>query len=125
VAVLEANIAGATKPIVLRGHQGAVWGAILSTDGRNLLTTSSDGTVRIWRTGAISPPLVLDGFRASAQTIAALTDNRYVTGHDDGTVRIWRCRACGPLTDVLTQADHRVTRELTAEERQLFLPADP
>jgi WD40 repeat protein len=115
----------ATEPIVLRGHRGAVRGVAFSLDGTSLFTSGSDGTVRIWRTDASSPPLVLDGFRASSQAIAALTNDRYVTGHEDGTIRIWRCPACGPITDVLADVNQHLTRELTPEERRTYLPNSP
>ncbi|OXM61441.1 hypothetical protein CF165_38370 [Amycolatopsis vastitatis] len=114
-----ANVPG---PVALHGrHQGAVTKVTFSQDGRQLATIGIDATVRIWKTIDTSEPLVLNGFRAAALVVAFLTGGRYVTAHDDGTIRIWRCPACGPIAEVLAQANRHVTRDLTAEERQRYL----
>jgi WD40 repeat protein len=107
---------------VLRGHQGVVWSALFSQDGRQLATSGNDGTARVWLADGTGEPLVLDGFRASVEAVVPLAGDRYVSIHDDGTVRLWHCRACGPIDEVLTHAAQRATRQLTAEERQTYLP---
>jgi hypothetical protein len=43
------------------------------------------------------------------------------TAFGDGTVRLVHCEVCGPIDDVRTMADTRVTRSLTAEERGTYL----
>lgn len=39
-----------------------------------------------------------------------------------GDVRILRCDTCGPLTEVRALADARVSRDLTPQERAIYLP---
>jgi hypothetical protein len=39
----------------------------------------------------------------------------------DGAPRVLRCEICGPIDHVLALAGGRVTRELTDEERKLYL----
>ncbi len=121
------NVADTTKsagPVALHGrHQDAVRSVTFSQDGRELVTAGIDATVRFWETTGTSEPLVFNGFRAAASTVGSLADGRYLTSHDDGTIRIWRCPACGPIAEVLAQANRHVTRELTAEERRRYLPS--
>ncbi|WP_244210553.1 nSTAND1 domain-containing NTPase [Amycolatopsis kentuckyensis] len=119
-----ADPAHPTGPVTLRGrHEGAVRGMTFSQDSRRLITVGTDATVRIWNTTGTSEPLVFNAFRAAASGIASLADGRYVTAHDDGAIRVWRCLACGPVPDLLAEANRHVTRELTAEERRTYLPA--
>jgi WD40 repeat protein len=111
-----------TGPVTLRGRdQGAVRDMAFSQDSHQLITVGLDATVRAWKTTGTSEPLMFSGFRAAASNVASLADGRYVTAHDDGEIRIWRCLACGPITEVLAQANRQVTRELTSEERQTYL----
>ena len=118
------NTASTASPTVLSGHQGGAWNATFSPDGRHLITSGNDATVRVWTATGTGAPLVLDGFRAAVQTVALLTDDRYVTAHDDGTIRTWRCHACGSIGEVLAYANQHVTRELTPQERQTYFPTD-
>ncbi|MFI5593364.1 hypothetical protein ACIA5G_50525 [Amycolatopsis sp. NPDC051758] len=119
-----ADTAKSAGPVALHGrHQDAVRSVTFSQDGRKLVTAGVDATVRFWETGGTSEPLVLSGFRAAASVVTSLADGRYVTAHDDGTIRIWRCPACGPIAEVLAQANRRITRELTSEERRRYLPS--
>lgn len=119
-----ADPAHPTGPVMLRGgHQGAIRDMTFSRDSQQLVTVGVDATVRVWKTTGTTEPLVFNGFRAAASAVASLADGRYVTAHDDGVIRLWRCLACGPVTEVLAQANRHVTRELTAEERRTYLPA--
>ncbi len=119
-----ANTAKSAAPTALPGrHQDAIRTVTFSQDDRLLVTAGIDATVRIWETTGTNEPLVLNGFPAAASTVASLADSRYITAHDDGTIRIWRCPACGPIAEVLAQANRHITRELTTEERRRYLPS--
>jgi WD40 repeat protein len=48
----------------LLGHQGPVFSAVFSQDGRRVLTCSSDRTARIWETGAGKEVHLLGGHKA-------------------------------------------------------------
>jgi serine/threonine protein kinase len=72
----------------LRGHRGPVTGLAFSPSGHHLVTTSVDGTLKIWSgtRGHLALSLDLDSGPARA---LAVTDGRAATGHTDGSVTFW------------------------------------
>ncbi|MCA2218847.1 WD40 repeat domain-containing protein [Jidongwangia harbinensis] len=65
------------------------------------------------------------GHGASVQQVRFTPDGRPATAHGDGTVRIWQCEACGPITEVRTEASALTTRARTTEERDAFVLQTP
>jgi WD40 repeat protein len=64
---------------------------------------------------------VLRGHEGIVRSAAFSPDGRYiVTASDDGTARIYLTR----IEDLMELARSRVTRELTPEERRLYLHED-
>lgn len=107
---------------VLAGHTGRIESAAFSPNSRLVVTASQDQTARVWnvRTGA---QLALLGGNASAVRSAVFSpDGREVlTGSMDGTARVYSCDVCGSTAQLLALARTRVTRSLTARERQRYL----
>ena len=85
----------------LTGHTDDVWSVAVSADSRRAVTSSSDGTLRVWNlrsgncervlivcVGKEKDPLVRDSCRA---VLVAMTEDGQlaVSGSPDGVVRLW------------------------------------
>jgi WD40 repeat protein len=116
------DLTGSANPIVLNGHQDAVWNAEFNPNKPNVVSAGGDSTVRVWDLTGGTDPVVLRGHQGTVWDAAFSPDGRWaVSASADGTVRVWNCEICGPIEEVLTLAKTRTTRELTEEERQIFL----
>jgi WD40 repeat protein len=78
----------------LEGHTGAISGVVWSGDGKTLVTTSRDATVRIWNVtpeGATSrPPLTGHSKMVHAPTLVETPNGAWLaTPGTDGTARVW------------------------------------
>src|SRR5207302_1054352 len=84
VAVIENKL---WPELILTGHKGPVRRVCVSADGKRVLTSSEDKTLRLWDayTGK-----QLRVFESSARSAALSPDGkRVLSGSDDGTVRLW------------------------------------
>lgn len=71
---------------VLEGHQAQVAG-LAARDGA-IASAAWDGTVRVWREGAV--PVVLEGHRGNVNAVVFRSDGTVVSAGFDGTLRAWR-----------------------------------
>jgi hypothetical protein len=87
------------RPVQLWFHDGPVWHAAFSPDGRQVLTTGEDGTAHVWDVGtgeAVGPPL---RHKAAIWPGAFSPDGRsVVTAGRDGTARVWDATTGRSLT---------------------------
>jgi WD40 repeat protein len=82
---------GTGEPLVLRGHEDAVWSAAWSPDGKRIVTASEDNTVRVRNADGTGEPLVLIGGAQHAFNRAAWSpDGKSIAAaSDDKTVWVW------------------------------------
>ncbi|MBU3729900.1 MAG: hypothetical protein FGM37_11745, partial [Phycisphaerales bacterium] len=108
----------------LRGHAAEVLAARVLPDGR-ALTTSYDGTARVWDLDGGGAPVVLAGHAGPVLALAVTPDGRLaVTGSADGTGRVWDLHTSrevarleghrGPVAAVAISADG--SRAVTGSE---------
>ena len=110
---------------VLSGHKDDVTRATFSPDGNRIATSSRDGTVRVWvitqRTVKVISELRLHA--AGVSSVAFSPDGRrIVTVGSDGSAQISSYETYISAEDLVKDARRRVTRPLSAEEREKYLP---
>ncbi len=83
-------MSAADSSSILIGHKLYVTSASFSSDGERVVTTSSDGTARVWKADTGDPVAVLAGH--GEPVVAAwfnANGNSVVTAGIDGSVRFW------------------------------------
>ena len=93
------------------------------TDGRFVVTGSWDRGVRIWETAT---GLLVTRFRDNPTQISSVdlsSDGRAIVaaGILATAARLYQCDLCGSVDDLLRDADQRLHRSLTPEERVTYL----
>jgi WD40 repeat protein len=119
------DTATGTRLRLLRGHFGSLHDARFSPDGR-WIVTAGPRSVGLWRATdgqltdlLVGPegPFTAVEFDEDSATIVAETES--------GAVARYRCRVCGAVPELALLADERLRatgRQLTPEERELYLP---
>jgi WD40 repeat protein/tRNA A-37 threonylcarbamoyl transferase component Bud32 len=74
----------------LRAHDGAVTCLAFSPDGGRLLSSSIDGTIKVWPVTADQRPHTLHGHSRGVTSLSFAPDGKQLAsaGHD-GTIRVW------------------------------------
>lgn len=100
----------------LRGHTDALNSSVYSSDGKWILTSSSDGTARVWDAETAKPLSELRGHAGGVNDAAFSHDKtRVATAGDDKTIRIW---------DTATWREQFVLTNDQAIETLAFSPND-
>jgi WD40 repeat protein len=89
----------AAPPVTFTGHKGKVWSVSFSSRGDRLVSTSSDGTARIWdvRAGSVIGVLTMQGANGVVDSAFSPIDGTLATCNGrEGDVHLWHA-ASGKL----------------------------
>ena len=79
-------------------HEGYVLDLAFSPDGRHLVTTSEDRSVRLWEIPSGRRVATFHGHTDFVQAVAFRPDGRELaTGSLDGSVKVWNLRTSRPV----------------------------
>ena len=81
-------------------HEDDVTSASFSPDGKRILTTSSDGTARLWDAGTSAPLAVVKHEKKVNHAVFSRDGSRIVTASDDETVRVWDSSTGAPIASL-------------------------
>ncbi|MFN3420524.1 MAG: protein kinase domain-containing protein [Armatimonadota bacterium] len=84
----------------LKGHRAGVTWVLFTPDSERLISSSHDGTIRVWDWKRQKSERVLIGHPKSVRMLSMLSPAKIVSAGWDGTVRIWNWRT-GKLLEVL------------------------
>ena len=88
--VWDVSIDGDAEVANLPAVEGVNGAARFTSDGRQLVASSADGTVTVWDTQSFTPLRTLGGPGAAVFSLAVSPDDRLVAvARWDGTVRVW------------------------------------
>jgi WD40 repeat protein len=79
------------EQLCLTGHTSHVWSVSVSADGKRVLTSSTDKTLRLWDADTGQCLRVFEGHTGRVAFGAALSPDgkRVLSGSDDKTLRLW------------------------------------
>jgi WD40 repeat protein/DNA-binding SARP family transcriptional activator len=111
------DVAGGRK-LGHTGETGSVEAIAYSPDGSHLTTVGPDGTVRLWDAESGVLALALRAHTDSIWSVAFSPDgSKLASAGSGGTVRVWAL----DLDDLISIANHKLTRGLSDEECRQYL----
>ena len=79
----------------MRGHEDEVTTAVFTADGSKVLSSSKDGTLRLWDAHTGAPLAVLQSGEGVVDDVAMSRDGKIATLSKDEVVQVFECEVCG------------------------------
>jgi WD40 repeat protein len=107
--------------LILRGHTDHVTDAAFSPDAQWLVTTGKDMTTRVWQMATGKEVAEFPSYSDSRAEFSSDGKSILVARAGRAEAQSFACEVCGPYEDLVASARTHVTRDLTAEEREMYL----
>jgi hypothetical protein len=119
---LRDGLALLPRHVATLAHQDAVEDVVYSPGGKYLATASGDNTLRVWEAQTGEEVARMTHEEGGVTDVAFSPDGKYLaTAGFDNTARVWYRRP----EDLIYEACARLTRNLTKNEWQVYLPDEP
>ena len=102
--------------MTLKGHGDWVISAVYSADGDRIVRTSSDNTAKVWDAQTGKELFTLTGHEGYVLSAVYSPDGKRIATCGDDIVQIYTT----DMDELLQIAESRVTRQLTAEEKDKY-----
>ncbi|MBT21430.1 hypothetical protein CMK17_15965 [Candidatus Poribacteria bacterium] len=103
--------------MTLNGHNARLNSAVWSSDGQRIITASWDETAKVWDANTGQELFTLTGHNGNVLSACWSPDQkRLMTSGQDGIVQIYTT----DMDELLQIAESRITRQLTAEEKEKY-----
>jgi small GTP-binding protein len=93
----EGNQQPDSRPMVLKSHTGFIFGVALTPDGKTIVSSSEDKTIKLWDLKTGKCRATLKGHNEKVYCVALTPDGKtIVSGADDKTIKLWdlKTRKC-------------------------------
>jgi eukaryotic-like serine/threonine-protein kinase len=117
---------GHVDSVTFGSHQGGVYFARYSSDGRRIVTAGEDAVVRLYDARTCKPELELPTGQGEVNGVAFSDDgNRIATAGDDGTVRVWDLQTREELVSIKAHKDLAFQVVLTTDGKLISCGNNP
>ena len=91
---------GRSNPMVLRGHMDFLTTVDFSPDSKLILTSSRDGTERLWSVNTGGSLAIISGHAGPSSAASFSLDGRFILTTGDKTALVYACEKCAPVDDL-------------------------
>lgn len=104
-----------------RGHEGAIWAIEFTSDGRFIITSGGDGTIRMWNAQTGQEVREFIGHQASVNNVTISPDGKWLgSSSPDNTARIWDMSTGTEVEQIAGLSGGGWSAEFTSDGKQLL-----